>query len=170
MAESESLAVGIVVERRDVDNPWIDHSWQAVAVIPGAPEIDEWRELAHGEGWVRYHAGTLAVELFRRETEGYKHNLSLDQPAVYVVLREGEELEDHDVEPVLATVCPYEAQDYQDSGEEIVDKVAMPDVIAAWVADFVERHHVEEPFVKRKRQPHRGAERGRPGANGRGHG
>ena len=31
-----SLPLGIVVERRAVDNPWIDHSWRSVAVIAGA--------------------------------------------------------------------------------------------------------------------------------------
>ncbi len=28
----------------------------------------------------------------------------------------------------------------------------MPPEVVAWVLDFVERHHVEEPFVKRKQK------------------
>ena len=52
---------------------------------------------------------------------------------------------------LLVTASPYEAQDYADSGEEIVEKVPMPPGLVAWVRDFVERHHVEEEFVKRKR-------------------
>ena len=56
-------------------------------------------------------------------------------------------------EPFLATVCPFEAQDYADDADSRVDAVAMPDSIAAWVTAFVRRYHVEEPFRKRARQP-----------------
>jgi hypothetical protein len=31
---AESLPVGVVVERRKSDHPWLDHTWRAVAVIP----------------------------------------------------------------------------------------------------------------------------------------
>ncbi len=68
----------------------------------------------------------MPLEIFRKKTEGYKHNLSLDPPSVYVVLQDGEE-SDHDVILHLVSVCPYEAQDYLDSGEVMVDSVAMPD-------------------------------------------
>ena len=73
-------------------------------------------------------------------------------PCIYVVLRESR------VEPlevVLVTASPYEAQDYTDSGEEIVEKVPMPDGLIAWVRDFVEAFHQDEAFVKRKRDKKR---------------
>ena len=47
---------------------------------------------------------------------------------------------------------PNQAQDYMDSGEDSVQMTPMPPEIAAWVADFVEKHHVDEPFIKRKRK------------------
>lgn len=155
MATSESMSVGIVVERRESDHPWEDHVWQVVSVIPGAADTEDWAELGRGDGWVRYHAATLPVELFRKETEGYKHNLSLEEPSVFVVLREAdvEDEGDHDVVPFLATVCPYEAQDYMDTGEESVQTVPMPEPIAAWMATYIETHHIDEPFIKRKRKP-----------------
>jgi len=156
----DSLPVGVVLERREIDNPWQSHSWHTVEVIPGAPPVDEWRELAQGEGWTRYHAATLEVELFGGETEGYRYNLSNATPAVYVVLRPSDEAEPG-VEPFLATVCPYEAQDYQESDDETVDPVPMPADMIAWVGHFVDEHHVEQPFHKRKRKPHE-LERGRP--------
>jgi hypothetical protein len=156
----DSLPIGVVLERRVLDNPWQSHSWHTVEVVPGAPAVSEWRKLDEGEGWTRYHAATLEVELFRGETEGYRYNLSTAVPAVYVVLRPSEE-EDLDVEPFLATVCPYEAQDYQESDDEIVDPVPMPGDMIAWVGRFVEEHHVEQPFYKRKRKRHK-LEWGRP--------
>jgi hypothetical protein len=154
-----SLPLGIVVERRAVDNPWIDHSWRAIAVIAGAPALapsGAWTLMRQGDDWAHYHAGTLTLELFRKETEGYKVNLSQDPPRLYVVLRRPDESGSgpdsaHEIVPFLVTVSPYEAQDYLDSGEDQVDVVPIPDAVVAFVQDFIDRHHVDEPFRKRKR-------------------
>ncbi len=150
-----SLPLGIVVERRAVDNRWISHSWRATAVIVGAPPrspSDEWTLLRQGDGWAQFHAGTLSLDLFRKETEAYKLNLSQDPPRLYVVLRDDDEPgSPHEVVPFLVTASPYEAQDYLDSGEDQVDAAPMPDAITAFVQDFIARHHVDEPFRKRQR-------------------
>jgi hypothetical protein len=147
---TESMNIGVVLEHRELDNRWSDFTWRLASVIPGAPEIDDWVEIGRGADWVQYHAATLPLEIFRKETEGYKHNLSLDPPSIYVVLQDDDE-GDHDVIPHLASVCPYEAQDYLDSGEVVVDSVAMPEPVMAWLAAFIDKHHVDEPFKKRKR-------------------
>jgi hypothetical protein len=180
MKDQESLPLGIVLERRRIDNPWKDFDWRPVAVIPGAPACDpegEWRLLGEGEDWIRYHGGTLLLELFRRETEGYKFNLTHDPPRLFVVLHGGVDVEcEHDVLPFLVTACPYEAQDYLDSGEEIVEAVTMPAGVVGFVQDYINRHHVDEPFKKRKRKRHdpnevgfgRRAPAGGPRRNGHG--
>ena len=49
------------------------------------------------------------------------------------------------------TFSPYEAQDFQDSAEDIVERVAIPPGIALELIQFVNQHHVEQPFRKRKR-------------------
>lgn len=170
-----TMPLGVVVERREIDNPWEDYDWRTVAVIPGAPPVDEWRTLREGEGWIHYHVATLPLELFRRETEGYKQNLSNEMPVVYVVLRQGEEAEESEIEAALVTVCPFEAQDYLDAGDDLVDGVAMPDSVAAWMTEFVDYHHVHEPFKKRKRrkwasdEPLGGGPPGRANGKGRNH-
>ena len=41
MAISQAKKVGIIVERRESDNQWIDHTWQAVSIIPGVPDMDQ---------------------------------------------------------------------------------------------------------------------------------
>ncbi len=148
----ETMPLGVVVERRDIDNPWQSVSWRAVAVIPGAPEIDEPCVLSEGPGWVRFHAATLAVELHRGETEGYKHNISNeDVPVVYFVLRFDEDGNGDAPRTDVLTVCPHEAQAYLESAgtDELVEPVPMPEAVQAWVRDFVAEHHVEEPFKKR---------------------
>lgn len=168
MSRQESLPLGVIVERRDVDNPWQDHVWQPVAVVPGAPPLDgegEWRLIQEGEGWAHYHVATLDLEVFAGETEGYKTNLASGQPAVFVVLTPGEEADDPEVIPLLVTACPYEAGDYLEDSEVVVEGVEMPDEVAAWLHEFVEKHHVERAFKKRKRRaydPRKGDMRPRP--------
>ncbi len=153
MKKTDVLSVGVVVERRTLDHPWSDHRWTPVAIIPGAPAEAGWREIARGDDWVQYHAATLPVTLYRKETEAYLVNLADAAPSVYVVLRANEDDDDGpELAVVDATVSPFEAQDYLDSGDDIVERVAMPDVMAAWLQKFIDAHHVDEPFRKRKRQ------------------
>jgi hypothetical protein len=145
------MQVGVVLERRQSSHPWQDHSWRAHQVVPGGGLDGDWRIVGQGPGWTRYYAGNLELELHPGETEGYRQNLSCEPALVFVVLRPSED--EHEVKPFLATACPFEAQDYLDSGEETVEGLPMPHEMVAWVAAFVERHHVETPFVKRKQKP-----------------
>ena len=151
------IPLGIVVDRHDMDNPWQDCRWEPVAVIPGAGPLapdGPWTVLDQGEGWERYHAGTLPLELFAGETEAYMTNLSQDPPRLFVVLRSGEDQDSqHEFLPFLVTASAFEAQDYLDSGEDMVEPVVMPEAVAAFVQSFVDKHHVDQTFYKRKRTP-----------------
>jgi hypothetical protein len=160
------MPLGVVVERRELDNPWQRWAWKAVAVLPGAPPVEGWRELARDERAVRWHAATLPLELHRAETEAYRVNLAGRSPAIYVVLRKtqpSERTAGNEVAPFLVTASPYEAEGYME-GEDLVEAVPVPQGLLAWVQAFVERHHVDQPFVKRKRKRMKGEE---PGGNGR---
>jgi len=155
--KKQILPLGVVLQRRESDHEWLDYDWSVASVLPGAADTEDWKVLRSGtdqEGdWTQFHAGTLPLEIFRKETEGYKFNLTLERPSVFIVLRESDDEEDeHDLYPFLVTVCPYEAQDYLDSGEEIVESVPMPEAVMAWLADYIEQHHVDEPFKKRKQK------------------
>ena len=153
MSALESMRVGIVVERREIESRWADFTWEPVAVIPGAAPLEsssEWLPLRSGEGWEHFLIGTLDIELFRRETEGYRANLSNVPPHVYVVLTRGTEADEPEIMPFLATGCPYEAESYTEGDEEIVEGVPMPDEIGAWLQQFIDSYHVDEPFKKRK--------------------
>lgn len=160
--DQERLPLGIVVERRKLDNPWREFSWRPVTVIPGAGPMDPaaaWTEIAQGEDRVRFHAGTLPLNLFPKETEGYRVNLSQEPPRLFVIMRSSDEPDSrHEFESFLVTACPYEAQDYLDSGDDLVEAVAMPEAVIAFVQSYVDQHHLDEPFHKRKRK--RWAEQG----------
>jgi Protein of unknown function (DUF3305) len=162
MERSIRMPLGVVVERRELDSRWQRFAWKPVAVIPGAPPIDVWRELVRGDRFVRWHAATLPLELHRTETEAYRVNLAGRSPAIYVVLRRiqpSERTADNDVCPFAATASPYDAEGYME-GDDLVEAVPMPDGLIAWVRAFIGRHHVDQPFVKRKRKSAKAADGG----------
>ncbi len=167
MQVKETMSLGLLLEKRKIDHPWQEYAWHVYAVLPGARDDADWELVSQDDVQTIYLACTMEVELYQRETEGYKNNLESQQPVIFVVLRQGEEAEDHDVEPFLMTACPYEAADYLESGEEIVESVPMPDGVRIWVESFVKAHHVEEKFKKRKlrRQEDGLARRVRVGGN-----
>ena len=76
-----SMPLGVILERRESDNQWIDFDWCVTSVLPGADDIDEWVELRKGEdkngAWVQYHAGTLPLEIFRKRPKGINLILAL---------------------------------------------------------------------------------------------
>jgi hypothetical protein len=148
-----SMPVGIVLRKTRGVTRWVPWTWTATAVLPGAGPAD-WRELRREGETVEYHAATAMLELHGADTEAYLHGLHSEIPSVYVVMRESED-GPMPYEVLLVTASPYEAQDYTDSGEEIVEKVPMPHGLVAWVRDFVETYHEEEVFVKRKRDKQR---------------
>ncbi len=147
--KSISMPLGIVIRKVPGVTRWVSHIWKAVAVLPGAGEAS-WKELRRDGDTIEYHSATVPLELFRTDTEAYLQGLSAKVPSIYVVMRESGS--GHPLEFVLATASPYEAQDYADTGEELVEKVPMPEGLIAWVRDYVEQHHEDEVFVKRKRK------------------
>lgn len=149
------MPVGIVLRKAPGVTRWRAWNWTASSILPGAGPAD-WRELRRDGDVTEYHADTALLELHGAETEAYLTGLAAKVPCVYVVMREinfGEG--ECPLEIVLITVSPYEAQDYADSGEEIIEKIAMTPAMIAWVRDFVEAFHHEEIFIKRKRDKKR---------------
>lgn len=148
------MPVSVVIERRASKSQWQGDLWRPIGVLPKA-DAERGRLLVSGEGWAQFHGGTLDLELFRGETEGYRTNLSQDPPVVFVVLRHNDdESGELEYEPFLVTVCPYEAMGYAAGGDDIVEGVPMPREVTIWVSEFVAAHHVEVPFKKRKNKPH----------------
>ena len=143
-----SLPLGIVVRKTPGVTRWAKWAWRAVGVLPGAPSA-QWKELRREGEAVEYHAATVPLELYRSDTEAYLTAISDNPPSLYVVLRPAANEAGLDVH--LVTASPFEGQDYADNGEDIVEKVPMPEGLVAFIRDFIEAHHEEETFIKRKR-------------------
>ena len=151
---SQSLRLGVVLRRAPGVTPWAKWAWKGVAVLPGAGDAD-WKTIRCEGGVTDFHAATKDLWLYVSDTEAYAHELGAEVPSVYIVMRSDDDTGPDGLRVEYVTASPYEAQDYCDSSEEIVEKVAMPDSVLAWVHDFVDAHHVEEPFVKRRRNKER---------------
>ncbi|NQW15249.1 MAG: DUF3305 domain-containing protein [Rhodobacter sp.] len=151
---AQSIEVGVVIRKSPGVTRWAKWAWQAVAVLPGAAQAS-WKVLRSENEVTDYHAATLKVDLFVSDTEAYAHEMQTRTPSLYVILRETTEPSEAPFDVVVITASPYEAQDYADSGEEIVEKVAMPPSVLEWIREFVALHHEEEPFVKRRRNNNR---------------
>jgi len=145
------LQVGVVLRKQPGVTRWAKWVWRAVGVLPGAGPAD-WRELRREGEAVEYHAATCTLVLHRADTEAYRVALSSDPPSLYVILRTPEQpVAERDFDVYGVTASAYEAQDHQDSSEDVVEVVPMPPALIAWVSDFVGRHVKEEKFFKRRR-------------------
>lgn len=150
-----SMPVGIIVRKAPGVTRWAKWTWRVVAVLPGA-EPASWRELRREGDTVEYHAATLTLDLWSSDTEAYLVGLSAKIPSVIVVLREANtDIAEMPYEAMIVTASPYEGQDYLDSGDGMIEAVPMPLGMIGWVRDFVQQHHVEEVFIKRKRDKYR---------------
>ena len=146
------VPLGVIVEKRKSSHPWGDWNCLPVAVYSGANPNARWVEMRKGDDFTQYHCKTIDMALHRKETEAFIINFESPKPHLYVVMAANENEDPafpFDVHAVTAS--PYTAQDYLDSAEYIVEKVLIPDEVADIIARFVDEHHKEEVFLKRKR-------------------
>jgi hypothetical protein len=147
-----SMPLGIVIRKSPGVTRWAKWIWKAVAVLPGAGPAN-WHELRRDGDITEYHATTVTLELFRTDAEAYLSGISTRVPSIYVVLRESTDPDAaQDIEVLLATASPYDAQDYADSSEEIVELVPMPEDLINWIKTFINVHYEPEEFFKRRRK------------------
>ena len=144
------IPVGVVVERRRAQSPWLDFIWRPISVLTGVPAADPWTAIADSGEQVTYYAGQAVIELHRTETASYIENLASGTPFLWVALRRVEN--DTKLELLAVTADPAEGEGLTSAGDDVVDTVPMPEGIASMVGAFIAEHHVERPFVKRKRE------------------
>ena len=162
MTES-SREVGVVLRRRSIDNPWIDHMWSPLTILDEVPATAPWTVLSTEADATIYYAGSASIDLFSSDTANYRDNLADGEPRIWVALRHqdgGPELE-----LTKVTADPTEGEAMFESGCDVIGTVPMPPDIASWIAAFVDQFHVERVFHKRKRDRAGGDRQRRPGGS-----
>jgi hypothetical protein len=145
------IAVGVVVERRKARSAWADFLWRPVSVFAGNPSVAPWTPLAAEAETTLFFAGETVIELHRTETTNYRYNLASGAPALWVALRPAASEPPYEI--LAVTADPAEGEALTDAGSNVVEAVPMPPDVREAVVQFIAEHHVERPFVKRRRQP-----------------
>lgn len=160
--------VKIIIERQPIDNIWQSHRWVIHDLVPldlstgdGLPpsndiHFERLRQPESGEKTASLFIAEASLDLHRAEAEAYADNLASAEPSIYAVLRKNEDDDDNgdaevDIHLAEISLSPYNIQDYEDCGEDQVEKLPLQGPIATFVKDFVEIHFKPEPFKKRKR-------------------
>ena len=150
MAMTEaSRQVGVVLRRRSIDNPWIDHMWSPVTILDEVPATAPWTVLSVEVDARIYYAGSASIELFSSDTASYRDNLADGEPRIRVALRHLDGAPE--LELTKVTADPTEGEAMFESGCDVIGTVPMSPDIASWIAAFVDEFHVERAFHKRKR-------------------
>ena len=168
-------AVRIIFEKKEIDNLWESHEWVVNDLIPlnvtsgeGHPPINDVRirplvndTISKGDENKNLYVADASIDLHRAEAEGYAENLQSSDPSIYIVLRDGDLLDDNeevdnennsvDIHLAEVSLSPYNIQDYEDCGEDKVEKVPLYGPIAELLNKFVGVHFHPEEFKKRKR-------------------
>ena len=158
-----TIPVGVLVERSKSASPWADFHWRPSGVLAGVPDTPPWTKLSDDGDRATFYAGATNVGLYRMETANYRDNLRLETPLLWIILRPVEG--DPPYELASVTADPAEGEAMTETGVNLVEAVAMPKPMQEMIATFVAEHHVEQIFVKRKRDranPEALARRGPP--------
>jgi hypothetical protein len=154
---AERREVGVVVERHALESRWATHRWHPGAVLLEVPDTAPWTKLAEEGAVARFYAGPATLTLVPSESESYLYNLASREPQVWVILRPrapGPGPDGRDIELAGVTVAAGEAEVLAGGTDIVVESVAMPKEIAAWVAAFVEAHPAAAKPYKRQRGRH----------------
>jgi hypothetical protein len=145
------IPVGVIVERRKAKSPWIDYLWRPVSVLAGTPTAAPWTALNESSEATLFYAGAAVIELHRTETTYYRDNLASGAPSLWVALHAAASEPPYGI--VAVTADPAEGEALTDAGNNVVEAVPMPLEIIETIRHFLAEHHVERPFVKRRRTP-----------------
>jgi hypothetical protein len=160
---SSSREVGVVLRRRAIDNPWIDHLWSPLMVLDEVPATAPWTIVSKEADASLYYAGSAFIELFSTDTANYRDNLLDGAPLIWVALRRADG--GAELELTKVTADPTEGEAMFESGTDVIGTVPMPSDIASWIAAFVDQFHVEQVFHKRKRDRAGGGRKQGPGGD-----
>ena len=156
------MPVRVILLRKKSKNPWVNFNWSVYDVLPGSgtndSSIQPLIDVSHIDRNQNENSDLFKVEteidLHRAEAEAYVENLGSSDPSIYVVLRPDapdEESSEHGIILESVSLSPYTIQDYEDIGEDQIEKVALGGPIAKFLEDFVSNHFKPVKFKKRQR-------------------
>ena len=154
------MSVRVILERKLAENRWEKYKWSVIDVLPGSFSNNSSLKAVKNNG---NYKSTLNKQLFtveseidlhRAEVEAYLENLTSSEPAIYVVLRldgPDDKPSEYGINLDMVSLSPYIIQDYEDIGEDQIEKVKLAGPISSFIQDFVNEHFKPVKFIKRQR-------------------
>ena len=123
----------VVMERKALANRWVDHRWEAIAVLPAEAHenLNVPKCLLQDSETEQWLYPSLPLSLHGDEVDDYRLNLSAPEPRLFVVTREdsGKQI------PIMISVSYGVAARMLDAGET-VDGIPLPQELWEWAARF----------------------------------
>jgi len=151
------MPVRVVLKRSKSKNQWVKFNWSVVKVLPGSGNNNSLITRIFDENKKsneELFKVETEIDLHRAEAEAYMENLVSTDPSIYVVLRpDAPDDTPSEFGITLDSVClsPYIIQDYEDIGEDQIEKVPLKGPIANFLENFVINHFKPIEFKKRHR-------------------
>jgi hypothetical protein len=146
---TEALRVGVVMQRRRLDNRWQSHQWRPLEIVADVglpPGLHCLRDDDADSRWL--HTG-FDVALYSDEGEGYHLNIDAAVPCWFIMWRMDERDGAEFALPKSVTLSYNEAARLMDGGEQ-VDTLPLSQDMIDRVAAFAAEHY--RPEAKRKRR------------------
>jgi hypothetical protein len=140
--------VGVIVARRAPRTVWGACSWAPAVVLVAPLALEKGAFISSAESDELYYAGAASLSLYASETAHYRDNLQSGRPSVWIALA----VESAFPEIVCVTADPYEGEALAEIHGSCLEAVAMPIQLRDWAQAFVATHHIDRPFVKRRRR------------------
>ena len=141
----EVLRVGVVGQSTPPVTQWSGRIVRPVSVMADLPPLESGTLMADRDNVRTVYLGDHQLVLHSGETRHYIDNLTARQPSVWIAADDGK--------VAVVTADPYEGEALASDPERVVEAVPMPAALAARLEAFINEHHVEEVFYKRKRVP-----------------
>ena len=139
------IRIGVLGRSHPPVNRWADRVLRPFAVVTDPVAAEPGALLGSVDGVETRWLGEVSLLLHSGETGHYRDNLTAVQPSVWVAM-DGDRV-------ALASIDPYEGEGLAGDPGRVVEAVPMPGALLGSVTAFVDAHHVEEVFHKRKRAP-----------------
>jgi hypothetical protein len=137
----------VVMERKTLASRWVDHQWEAMAVLPAQAHAGtEPQCLLKDDGGEQWLHPALPLSLHADEVDDYRLNLSAPEPRLFVVTRE----QDGMPVPFMLSVSYGVAARMLDAGET-VDSIPLPQELWDWAAAYAEANF-RPPEEKREKR------------------
>lgn len=141
------IRLGVIAVSQEPVTRWGVRGFVPSAVMAELPQLAPITRLGPPGDRETWYLGAADLVLYRGDTGHYRDNLGSGRPSVWVAVKSGRA-----PDVVGITADPYEGEGWAGDPGLVVEAVAMPAPVAARLAAFFAAHHVEETFVKRKRQ------------------